>query len=70
MDWISSKIYWTDIRTRWIGVLDLNSHLYKMLFMTTTDAKPREIVLDPTTRFVYSMTLYFNEINYVGGYAF
>ena len=53
MDWINSKLYWTDVRTRWIGVMDLNSYFHKKLFMTAIDAYPREIVLDPTTRFVY-----------------
>ena len=50
VDWINSKLYWTDVQTRWIGVLDLITRYYKMLIKSEADADPREIVLDPTTR--------------------
>ena len=52
VDWLNGKLYWTDVQTRWIGVLDLNTRFYKMLITTEADANPREIVLDPTTRYI------------------
>ena len=51
MDWINNNLYWTDVVTRWIGVMDLNTRHYKMLLTSTSDANPREIVVDPTTRY-------------------
>ena len=50
VDWINNKLYWTDVQTRWIGVMDLNTRYYKMLLATESDASPREIVVDPTRR--------------------
>ena len=51
VDWINNKLYWTDVETRWIGVLDLTTRYYGMLLTTQSDVRPREIVADPTTRY-------------------
>ena len=51
VDWINSKLYWTDVQTRWIGVMDLTTRYYGMLLSTQADVNPREIVVDPTTRY-------------------
>ena len=65
MDWINSKLYWTDVVTRWIGVIDLHSRSYTMLLTSGSDANPREIVVDPTTRYIsvkhyHGMCYYYN----------
>ena len=51
VDWINHKLYWTDVETRWIGVLDLTTQYYWMLLTTQSDVRPREIVVDPMTRY-------------------
>lgn len=53
MDWVNNKLYWTDVQTRWIGVMDLNSRFYKALLVIEAGASPREIVVDPTTRYMF-----------------
>ena len=51
VDWISNKLYWTDVRERAIGVLDLISYNYKQsLISTEMSVSPRGLVVDPVTR--------------------
>ena len=51
IDWISSKLYWTDVGERVIGVLDLVSFNYKhSLISTETSVSPRGLVVDPVMR--------------------
>ena len=52
VDWINNKLYWTDVRERSIGVLDLsNNRNYKHNLLSTVDnLSPRGIAVDPTTR--------------------
>ena len=57
VDWINNKLYWTDVQTRWIGVMDLNTRFYKALLVSEADASPREIAVDSTTRYIYSKQL-------------
>ena len=50
MDWISSKLYWIDVRERKIGVLDLVRQHYRVsLISTDVDVGPRGLAVDPTT---------------------
>lgn len=53
MDWINNKLYWTDVRERRIGVLDLlDGHSYKYnLLSTERGVSPRGIAVDPSTRY-------------------
>jgi DNA-binding beta-propeller fold protein YncE len=51
VDWISNKLYWTDVGERVIGVLDLVSYNYKhSLISTETSVSPRGVVVDPVMR--------------------
>ena len=53
MDWISNKIYWTDVRRRAIGVCDLTSGICKhSLISIERNIRPRGLVVDPTVRYV------------------
>ena len=51
VDWISNKLYWTDVRGGGIGVFDLVSHNYKHSLITTeANFSPRGLVVDPIMR--------------------
>lgn len=52
MDWISNKLYWTDVQEKYIGVVDLRSHAHKQLIFTEVDVIPRGLVVDPVIRYV------------------
>ena len=47
MDWIADMIYWSG--TGGINVLDIHTNHHVLLF-NTTDAVPKNIIVDPTTR--------------------
>ena len=52
VDWINGKLYWTDVRERHIGVLDLSdgrNYKYNLL-LTADNMSPRGIAVDPSTR--------------------
>ena len=53
-DWITKKLYWTDVTDRDIEVLDLQTNYRTKLFNASEDSNLRTIVLDPTTRCVYN----------------
>ena len=53
IDWISSKIYWTDVRERAIGVMDLERNISKHSLINTGESfRPRGLALDPTVRYI------------------
>ena len=50
VDWINSKIYWTDENASRIEVAELSGSNRKVLFDTNMQ-HPRDLVVDPTTRY-------------------
>ena len=56
MDWVTDKLYWTDIQLARIGVLDLTTNQSRILISTGSVSLPRAIVVDPNTRYVYILT--------------
>lgn len=54
MDWVTSKLYFTDNGLDIVGVFDPSSSLYKVLVSTlnpgSSISRPRAIVVDPSTR--------------------
>ena len=52
MDWVSDKLYWTDIEKRRLGVSDLSGQNRSVLFSNLD--KPLAIALDPRSRLVIS----------------
>ena len=53
IDWISSKLYWSEngLAER-IRVLDLNSGYHMSLINTGQDTSPRAIIVDPINRYI------------------
>ena len=47
IDWITDKIYWTDLTRKHVTVADLTGENRTVLFSTDM-LKPRGIVVDPT----------------------
>ena len=50
VDWINSKIYWTDENASRIEVAELSGSNRKVLFDTNMQ-HPRDLTIDPTTRY-------------------
>ncbi len=50
-DWISQKLYWTDESNEQIDVLDTVGGHRRVLLKTGLYTQPRDIVVDPTTRY-------------------
>ncbi len=54
-DWVNQKLYWTDPCQDDIEVFDPNTSFRKVLFNNSNGLRnPAEIIVDPTTRFVYA----------------
>ena len=51
VDWISNKIYFTDVDLGVVGVFDPVNFHYKVLLKLSIDEQPRSIVLDPNNRY-------------------
>ena len=54
-DWITHKLYWTDYGDSKIEAVDLHTNYRKVIVSTGAVgvSKPRAIVLDPSTRYMY-----------------
>ena len=52
VDWMNSKIYFTDATKDIIGVYDLTSSNYSALIGTGNNTRPRSIVVDPSAGYV------------------
>ena len=50
VDWISNKIYFTDVDLYAVGVFDPVRFHYKVLIQLSNREHPRAIVLDPNNR--------------------
>lgn len=50
VDWIGSKLYWTDNGLDRIGVMDFLSGHYSILVNTGAATSPRGIIVDPISR--------------------
>jgi len=49
-DWVNQKLYWADQYYKRIEVLDLSTNSRKLLFATGVNSNPRNIIVDPSTR--------------------
>jgi hypothetical protein len=56
-DWVSKKLYWTDYGDKDLEVYDPSSGHRKVLFQFGDMSRPRAIVLDPDTRYVFPQVL-------------
>ena len=52
MDWVTSKLYWTDAGTNRIEVANLDGSMRSLLIWDGLD-RPRDIVVDPVGGFMY-----------------
>ena len=50
MDWVSGKLYWTDVTLQHIEVYDTTTGNRRVLIRTGNTTKPRAIVVDPATQ--------------------
>ena len=51
-DWINKKLYWVDSCTDHLEVYDPETGHRKILISTGSGSDPRDIVVDPTTRYI------------------
>ena len=60
-DWLNKKLYWSDSEHREIEVLDPNSGDRMQLVETGLNTIPRDVAVDPNTRYasLYALSLYF-----------
>ena len=58
MDWISNKIYFTDVELNIIGVFDPVGFHYRVLISLNANAQPRAIVVDPINRYGVFLVMY------------
>lgn len=54
-DWITNKLYWTDVGTARIEVANTNGTMRTLLIWENLD-KPRDIVVDPTGKITIKTT--------------
>jgi low density lipoprotein receptor-related protein 5/6 len=52
IDWISNKIYWTDVMRTHLSVAELDGSKRRVLFSNDME-KPRGMAVDPTTGYMY-----------------
>ena len=50
VDWVSGKLYWTDVTLQHIEVYDTTTENRRVVIRTGNTTKPRAIVVDPATQ--------------------
>ena len=56
-DWVNKKLYWTDAGDKDLEVYDPSTGCRRVLVKTGENSKPRAIVVDPNTRYLWEIII-------------